>query len=495
MNRLDNLKKGALKERIKFLVGDVFVYGGAAALYKFMALFLTPILTRYLSPNEFGIMDSLSVIGSILGVIIILGLDSAIARFFYETDDLEERIKYVTTTLFIQNISSIILLLVGLFGGKTILVYYLNTSEYFDIYIIIIITTFFLVNLRFAQNLLKWTFQRNKYLITTLGPVILYFLIALGLLLYFNWGLHSIYYAQLISNIVFSLISVYYCRNYLNFSIDTTKINALLKFGLPLMIVALVPALIPSIDKYFIIKFVGFTGLAYYGIGYRVASLLQLPVMGIDTAIGPFFYAIYKEENANSTIDLIILGATIIYICFIVILMTFSRLLFDILAPPEYIIGIYAILPLIFSILLLTLSTSLSFGINLSNKTYFYTIGYIADLLVTFISLYILTPTYGIVGVSYGILLGKLVLVSTLTIFAYKVYPFRYNLLKIIIVLLIGFFSGFIIQSTFNEQQYITILAGVLVLIIDFILYWRFVFNETQRAYVQGYLNRTMKIK
>ena len=55
-------------ERLKFLLSDTVVYGLGGALNKVLALFTFPLLTRYFSVEQFGVIDLLntSVVVSIL---------------------------------------------------------------------------------------------------------------------------------------------------------------------------------------------------------------------------------------------------------------------------------------------------------------------------------------------------------------------------------------------------------------------------------------------
>ncbi len=80
-NRIDKAKQGGLKDKLKFLASDSLVYGSIQAVSKFFAIFLTPILTRLLSKEEFGQLDSISNFMPLFIAIGILGMDSAVARF------------------------------------------------------------------------------------------------------------------------------------------------------------------------------------------------------------------------------------------------------------------------------------------------------------------------------------------------------------------------------------------------------------------------------
>ena len=69
---------------IKQFSKDTLVYGLGKGLKKFIGLLLLPVYTRALSPEDFGILDTL---GSALFFIIVFfnfGLDSAVSYFFFQ---------------------------------------------------------------------------------------------------------------------------------------------------------------------------------------------------------------------------------------------------------------------------------------------------------------------------------------------------------------------------------------------------------------------------
>ena len=83
-----NLK---LKGRLAFLLKDSALYGGAAAISKAFALITFPILARHFSISDYGKIDFFLVLSNLFTVFIIFGQDTAVARYFYEHENVSER--------------------------------------------------------------------------------------------------------------------------------------------------------------------------------------------------------------------------------------------------------------------------------------------------------------------------------------------------------------------------------------------------------------------
>ena len=66
---------------------DAVVFTGTSVLYQVGSLVLLPLYWSRLSPEDFGILAVIALIGSFQGLLSSLSLDLAITRFYYEWPD------------------------------------------------------------------------------------------------------------------------------------------------------------------------------------------------------------------------------------------------------------------------------------------------------------------------------------------------------------------------------------------------------------------------
>src|SRR3954454_5797576 len=78
---------------------DSLVYSLGAFAGKAAALILVPILTRVLSTDDFGRLDVLSALTSALISVLLLGLDTAALRQFFDLESEDDRGELVTTLM------------------------------------------------------------------------------------------------------------------------------------------------------------------------------------------------------------------------------------------------------------------------------------------------------------------------------------------------------------------------------------------------------------
>ena len=77
------MKKGILKE--------LLLYGGGDLIPKFLGLVIFPIYTHIFSPNEFGLINILLTGITFYTSFSLLGVDSAVSKFFYEKDNTADK--------------------------------------------------------------------------------------------------------------------------------------------------------------------------------------------------------------------------------------------------------------------------------------------------------------------------------------------------------------------------------------------------------------------
>ena len=75
------------------------MYGLGQALGRAVQLLLVPVLTRLLVPAEFGIAELIAGYMGTAILVLVFGMDGALARLFYEEQDREARIRMVSTSL------------------------------------------------------------------------------------------------------------------------------------------------------------------------------------------------------------------------------------------------------------------------------------------------------------------------------------------------------------------------------------------------------------
>lgn len=425
--------------KLKFLFKDSVVYGITNALNKFSSIFLVPILTVVLSKNEFGQMDLLRPLVSIMASFLIFGLDSAIPRFIYdEVKNLKRSVLVASTGFWFQLFWTIGVLLVVYFNSDFFLNILDSGTDLKKEFEIIVPLVLFTVLISYSQNLTRWLLMRKEFLIISIGYIITNFSLILYLVRFEGLGVYGVFLGQLIATAAFSLIGLFLIRKQLSFQIDKQLLFAMLRFSIPLMFVAFLPALVPALDRMAINKYLGLEYVALYGIGARVMIIVLLPLQSINTAIGPFIYNHYNQPDASEVFNKILKVSVIGINCAIIGVLSISGFVNDFLADKTYIAGLVVIAPLMLARGVVFIAGILSMGIDLSKRTYLNIFVHIGGLITIGLALVILTPLLGLWGVAIAILLGNLIQLVLGSWLGEKSYPLSMARSKVFLQLALG---------------------------------------------------------
>ena len=99
----------------KSLIKDTLIYGSGNLICRAISFFVFPLYTYVLTTSDFGTMELVNTGAGIISVIINLGLNNSLQRFYYDTgtDKYEQRV-LVSTGLYCMGIFGLGVLLIAI---------------------------------------------------------------------------------------------------------------------------------------------------------------------------------------------------------------------------------------------------------------------------------------------------------------------------------------------------------------------------------------------
>jgi O-antigen/teichoic acid export membrane protein len=426
-NSLNNL---SIAGKLKFLAKDAVFYGGLSALSRFSSLITFPFLTRFLSKETFAVLDLFLVIELLFIFLSIMGQDSALGRYFYDKEDLKSRKSVCTASLLIQGVFATFVIGGMLFFRHSIMAFYTVPIEYEPLIWILALKIFLTLPVNYSINLMKWSFTRKGFALLSLGSSIGIMISAVIGAYYFENPLRGILILQTCSSLIFGLLGLYLCRNWLGSINIKTSIPALLAFGMPYGFIVLSGNLIPSIDRSMISNFLGMEALAIYVVTNRVAGLFRIGAVAFQNAWGPFYMASYKTENAQKTFDLILRGYCLIVAIIFIVFSLIAEWFVPLLAGEQYAEASNLSVYLAFGIMVQGVGWITGIGSTIAKRPVFAMISYAIQLLATFSGIYFLLPIFGLIGAVAGVVIGYILQVISMTVMGYYCYPLRFTLFR-----------------------------------------------------------------
>ncbi len=374
---------GGWAVRWRMLAKDTFVYGLSGALSRVVGLTTFPILTRSLSPENYGRVDYLLSIASLGAMVLMMGQDSALARQFYEERPDEQRRRMVTQAFGIQLAATVVVL--GIFSWVLFQAPARTASDRdFRLASLLQLANLpMIVITSFGSNLLRWTFRRRGFVAVTLGGAIT---AGVGMLLGL-WGgagsVAGVLLGLLAANTVVAVASLWAVRDWLVWPCGLEQAAALLRYGLPYMGIAVLGAGMATLERTLVLSIGTESTLGFYAAGARVASVMLLLVGAFQAAWAPMSLAIHRRPDAADTYSRVLLIATIALVSGSIAIHFLADPAVTLLAGSGYGLGAAVVGPLMLGHAARALGWVGGIGIDLSKKTYWVIPAQLCGTLVT----------------------------------------------------------------------------------------------------------------
>lgn len=394
----ENTNKLALKAGSWYVISNFLLKG--------IAIITTPIFTRLLSPEAFGITSTYT---SWLGILTVVGtLDIyacvQIARHDFEDKEIDE---FTSSILTVSTISLLFLYVIVKLLGDTAVSFFALPQLLIDImFLEVLLTNAFTI----MQTKHRAYFRYREFVAFSAAIAILSPIFAILLI---NLQESDLYYGKIIGSAVPKLIislfiyihimkkgKCYYNLRYWKYALAIT---------LPLIPHGLAGNILNHFDKVMINRYVGPSETGLYSLAYSYASILLVVWTSFNQAWVPWFYSKMKELNYKDIRDYVkpyLVAFTMIFYCMLFI----GPEALKIFGPEEYWGGIWVIPPVLLSIyfqFIYSLYVNVEFYLR---KTKYIAIGTVTAAALNIFLNYLLIPRYGYIIAAYTTLVGYIVL-------------------------------------------------------------------------------------
>ena len=273
-----------------------FIYLGAEIINKAIPFLLLPIITKYLSPSEYGIYGMYQVIISFLIPFIRMSLDIHITRNYFKVSK-EKLSKILSSIILILHfnvlIGIIIVFIITLLFNNP---FGINNNMLLIMPIIIYAQVINNFNLTILRNKEK-AFQYGivQIVITTINLSL-----TLVLLIFFHKGWQSLVYSILVAHFIVMIYSFFSLKKEYNLGFKFYSFKEIYKISIPLIFHLLGGSIIFLSDRLFIQQIEGLKEVGLYSIGNQFGMITMILINSIVMAINPWMY---KKLSKNINID------------------------------------------------------------------------------------------------------------------------------------------------------------------------------------------------
>lgn len=471
--------------RLRFLLKDSLIYGGAGAISRAFALITFPLLARHFSVAEYGMLDYFLVLASFLSVFFIFGQDSAVARYFYEHEDTHDRQQLISQSLLFQLAGLLLLLPVLWLGAEWITELLIAAPDRILLFKIILLQLPFMLLINFSQNLLKWTFARTRFLTMSLGFTIVQASLLVLAVLGFDASLIGVLTVSLVTSALFGVLGFFFVRKWLVRPTSFHRLREMLPFAIPYGIICVISAFSPTLERSLTNSLLGIEQLGLYAAATKIAMLISLLVNAFQTAWGPFSLSLYKQADAGQTYNWVLKIFALAACIAVLLISLLAQPLIQLLATDRYSGAALVVFPLVMGLAIQATSWITEIGIGISKRSYLSLYSYSAAIITTFVGIWFFTLTFGLLGVGLGVMTGHIVKALVASWLAQRAYPLPWNYGStstiIILTLILGLLSIWI-RNEFGIVFSNGVLGASIVIVL--LLGWFALLNHHERQRV-----------
>lgn len=366
-------------------------------LQKGITLLTTPIFTRILTTEQYGVYSIYQSWYSIISIFATLNLSAGVL-FNGLTKYSEDRLRIISSFQGLSTTVTFILFIIYLCGMNFF-------NNIFDLSSLLMIMMF--MELAFVPAYAFWAVKERydyKYrkliiitLLVTLGSQVIG-MIAIMLTTTYKAEARIISYVviQIIQGIIFYVINIMRGKK---FFVKEYWIYAL-KFNLPLIPHYLSMTILNQADRIMISKYIGMGAAAIYAIAYQISMMMTIITTAVNNSFVPYTYKNMKQNRyeaigKNSNVLLVVIGT----LC--IVAMSFSPEVIKVFASKEYYDAIWIVPPVaasVYFIFLYSLFANIEFYFE---KTKYVMVASIGGAAINIILNFIFIKKFGYLAAGY----------------------------------------------------------------------------------------------
>ncbi|MGH7730185.1 MAG: oligosaccharide flippase family protein [Candidatus Eiseniibacteriota bacterium] len=434
MTETTSAPRSPIREALQHLTGESLIYGLGQVSGRAVNLLLVPILTRALTPEAYGVSDLVMAYSQTALLVLVLGMDSSLARHFYEEPDRAARMRMVSTSLLFRvatgsAAAAILAFLVVPIAAPLV------AGEAYGKYLTIGALTlpFTLVGL-FANDVLRVTFQPWKFIVLNLAQT----LMVGGLTLYFVLGrgldVVGVLYGKLGGDALTAALGLVLCRKSIGAGFDRATLRRMFRFGLPLVPAAFLYGVIGAADRFFLQRTHPLETVGVYAVAVKFFALASIGVAAFHLAFSPFAYARARSPEAPRLFARVLSLYTAVASLGALLVAAFAPEVVALLAPGAYAVAAGPALWLVFAAVAHGAYYVGGIGIALSRRTTLLIAPVGAAALIAVLANATLTPAWGAHGAAIATFAGYVASAVLATATAQRVHPFPYRIVRILVM-------------------------------------------------------------
>lgn len=394
------------KDRTKYLLKNTAIFTIGNISSKLMSFFLVPLYTKTLNTSEYGTLDLITTICTMVLPILTLNIGESVLRFNLDKDANRDAIAKIGILIVCTSLSVGVCIIpisnsIPILSDYSLLIY---------LYVILAgANQIFLCDLRGKEYLILYSIGNLLNAILTAFFNIIF-------LIFLQWNLKGYLLACILSNLFVSVYSIFVgqCYKSLFYPIDKYLLKNMLRYSLVLIPNSLMWWIMNSSDRVMVTNLLGSDKNGIYAISYKLPTTISLFASFFNQA---WQYSAIKEagardevEYSNQVLKYLTASAMFTGVCLLITIKPFLK----IYVPKEYYEAWEYTPFLTIGCIFLAISTFLSTSYTINKDGFGFLISGAVGACINIILNFLLIPEFKLYGVAVATCM------SYITVFVFR---------------------------------------------------------------------------
>jgi O-antigen/teichoic acid export membrane protein len=284
-----------LKVALIRLAKGSFIYGIGSMLQRFMGLLLLPLFTRALSPQDYGVVALVSLIGVALGGVFNLGTGNSMGLLYYRETNISKRPSIIWTNVLLLMLNCSFWYSIVFLSAPLLSTLVFQSDRYADLIRLALLGSAFSTISEPWLSYLRMEENARHYVVITLVSSLLSIGLSIWFVLVQDIGVEGVVLAGTMTQGIMLAVGWLIVGRNLPFNIDSRLFRPLIKIGFPSIFGLFAFLFIDYADRQMIARMVSLDALGVYAVGYSFGMVMSIAMGAFATAWAPFFMS-YRNK-------------------------------------------------------------------------------------------------------------------------------------------------------------------------------------------------------
>ncbi|MEX2211313.1 MAG: oligosaccharide flippase family protein [Gaiellaceae bacterium] len=286
---------------MKELLRHSALYGLGNLIARIVGVLLLPLYTRYLTPGDYGLIETLVALSAVLTALVAQAMKSAFFRFYFDSAEDDRRRQVILTAFWYVMGAATAVLAAGIVFAGTVSSLLFGDDAHRDLVIAAFVGLWAHMNYEQMTSMFRVEKRSQAYVVATLANLATTVTATVLLVVVFEQGPLGVIVGNFTGTLIVYAGLLVHRRGVLGFGFDRELYRSMVRYGLPLVPSVVALWATNFSDRFFLVKLADTEEVGLYSIGARIASAIVIALTAFRLGWPAFAYSIEDDQEAKRT--------------------------------------------------------------------------------------------------------------------------------------------------------------------------------------------------